>query len=434
VQQSDTTPRTARRPAEQAAGTKVELSPRQGEWMLKARAIARELIAPQAEKVDREGRIPRETFHALGRAGFMGLAVPERKGGAGADVLTVALVIEELAKACGSTAMSYHMHTSTVPLVAALVSDAQSERLLQPIIRGEWLGAIAMSEPGSGSRVWHTDSVVEEREGGQRINTLKSFVTNAGLADYYVVPLRSHAGARPDEISIYMLEASAHAIAPQSPWDAMGLRGTSSSPIRFEDVQVTNADRLGRAGVGFPMIVCFNLPLYHVGLSAVYLGIAEAALATAVSHAKKRVLADTGEPLSAVETVQRSIGEMRVAIDQTRALLHRVARLVDRVSKIMMEIAAAGILEDIIERLMREDDFFVEVAGLKASATETVTRVTDRALQICGGAGYKKGHPAERHYRDARAAGLMAPSDDAIKTLIGKQLLGYPFPWDERKG
>jgi alkylation response protein AidB-like acyl-CoA dehydrogenase len=398
--------------------------------MMRARAAAREILAPHAEAVDRDGLIARETFAALGKAGFMGMAVPERKGGAGGDVLAVALVIEEFAKVCASTAMSFHMHLSTVPLVAALVSEEQHERLLGPILRGEWLGAIAMSEPGSGSRVWHTESCAQRDGDGYAFSATKSFVTNAGRADYYVVPVRSHELAKPDEISLFMLEASQHSIAPQSPWDAMGLRGTSSSPIRFENVRVTAAQRLGREGIGFPMIVCFNLPIYHVGLSSVYLGVAEAALATAVAYAKRRIHIDTGAALGSVETVQRYVGEMRVAVDQTRALLHRVARLVDRASKVMMEIAAAGVLEDIVDRLMKEDDFFVEVAGLKASATATVELVTDHALKICGGLGYKKGHPMERYYRDARAAALMAPNDDAIKVLIGKQLLGYPFPWE----
>ncbi|NJM90859.1 MAG: acyl-CoA/acyl-ACP dehydrogenase [Myxococcales bacterium] len=359
------------------------------------------------------------------------MAVPERKGGAGGDVLAVALVIEEFAKACASTAMSFHMHLSTVPLVAALVSEEQEGRLLGPILRGEWLGAIAMSEPASGSRVWHTESFAQRTEDGYQFSAMKSFVTNAGIADYYVVPVRTHQHAKPDEISLFMLEASQHVIAPLAPWDAMGLRGTSSSPIRFEGVRVTEAQRIGRESIGFPMIVCFNLPIYHVGLSAVYLGVAEAAVTAAVAYAKQRVHIDTGAALASVETVQRYLGEMRVAVDQTRALLHRVARLVDRASKVMMEISAAGVLEDIVDRLMKEDDFFVEVAALKASATATVELVTSHALHICGGLGYKKGQLVERLYRDARAAALMAPSDDAIKVLIGKQLLGYPFPWED---
>lgn len=406
----------------------VELSPLQGEWKNRARQIAETVLAPSAAAVDREGQFPRESMMRLAREGFLGLGVPKGFGGIGADVLTTALVTEELAKGCPSTGMCFHMHTSTVPLVAALARGAQVERFVKPIARGEWLGAIAQSEPGSGSRVWHADSYAEEQGNTFVLHGAKSFCTNAGEADYYLIPVRSHKGARPDEMSIFLYEGH---LPRESEWEAMGLRGSVSSPLKIEGLQIPRENRLGEDTDGFPMIVAFNFPSYQVGLSAVYVGIAEAAFTVAFHHAKKRVYPDTGTPMSAVESVQRHIAGMRIRIDRARAVLHRVARLVDRGVKALAELARAGVLGEVIDTILRKDDLFLEIAEVKVIACETAIEVANLAMSLAGGAGFKQGHPAERLYRDARAGSLMAPNDDALKVLIGKHVLGYPFPWEQ---
>lgn len=406
----------------------IELTALQGEWKARAKKVAESVLAPNASRIDREGVFPRENLTALAADGFLALTLPKAAGGAAADILTTTLVTEELARGCASTAMCFHMHTSTVPLVAALSRGPQLERFVLPIGRGERLGAIAQSEPGSGSRVWHSDSYAEETEDGFVLHGAKSFCTNAGEADYYVVPVRSRKGARPDEMSLFLVDQP---LAREVEWDAMGLRGSTSSPVRIEGLRVPKENRLGGENDGFPMIVAFNFPIYQVGLAAVYVGIAEAAFAAAIAHVKTRVYPDTGTPLAAVETVQRLVAEMRLRIDRARAVLHRVARLVDRGAKAMAELARAGVLGDVIEGILRKDDLFLEIAEVKLVACEAATEVANIAMQLVGGAGYKRGHAVERLYRDARAGSLMAPSDDALKVLIGKHVLGHPFPWEQ---
>lgn len=409
---------------------RIELTPKQARAVLSAKRAA-DLLRENAAKVDATGAFPRENIRALGRAGILALPVPESHGGAGADMLAIALVVEELAKHCASTAMCTTMHLSTVPIIGALAKGEQVERFIGPILRGEWYGASATSEFASGSRVWHSQGFAEPTEDGYLLTADKSFVTGSGEADFYLVPVRNARTADPADLSLFVVE---NAIAPTrglSQWDAMGFRGTSSSPVRFDAVPLPRHALLGDAGAGFDMIVCFHLPIYHVCLSAVFLGIAQAALADAIAHVQGRVHADTRAPLASVETVQRYIGEMKIEINRTRALLARVARMTDRALKVMTQIAEIGLAKEVTERLMKNDDFFTEVAALKVACTECAVRVSDRAMQVCGGAGYKRGHSVERHYRDARAGAVMAPNNDSILLLVGKQLLGYPFPWDE---
>ncbi|MEZ4364259.1 MAG: acyl-CoA dehydrogenase family protein [Kofleriaceae bacterium] len=407
-----------------------ELTPMQGRWMRKARQLAETVLRPNAVEIDGSASFPRANLEQLNRAGLLALTIPKDKGGVGADVGTVALVLQEIAKGCASTAMCAAMHYSTVPLVAALAKGPQIERVLEPLIRGELLGASATSEFGSGSRIWHSQGYAERGPDGFRITADKSFVTSAGEADFYVAPVLARKGAKSDDMSLFLIEREHCKVPPEGAWDALGFRGTASSPMRFRDVRLPPDALLGDEGAGFTMIVCFHFPLYHVGLSALFIGIAEAALQDALAFVQAR---DKGSksPLGSTELAQSHFGEMRIRLTQAKALLARVAHLTDRALRVMLEIAEIGMAEQITERLMKSDDFFLEVSALKAVATECAIDVTNLAMRVCGGAAYKRGHPVERHYRDARAGALMAPNNDSLRTLIGKHLLGYPFPWEE---
>src|SRR5438477_10271614 len=156
----------------------IALTSNQGQWRRLAETIADETLAPNAERVDREGFFPVDNIRTLKDAGLLALTVPDELGGPGGDIVTSALVTEALAKGCASTAMSYAMHQSTVPLLCALVDGDQAELFVDRIVRGEALGAFAMSEPGSGNRIWHMDSYAVELDGGFVIDSFKSFATS----------------------------------------------------------------------------------------------------------------------------------------------------------------------------------------------------------------------------------------------------------------
>jgi alkylation response protein AidB-like acyl-CoA dehydrogenase len=226
-----------------------------------------------------------------------------------------------------------------------------------------------------------------------------------------------------------MLDGKDPCIKPVGTWDGMGLRGNSSTPVKFDRCIAPEWRRLGGENAGFSMLFAYSLPIYQVGLAACYVGIAQAAYDTAVDHVKKRIHTDTNQALARLETVQRYVAEMRLAIDLVRGMVHRVAQMSDNALVLFDELHAAGLLDEII-RENPDDPFFVEVAQVKAAAAQMAVEVAHKALQVCGGTAYKRGHRAERAYRDARAGSVMAPSDDTLKLIVGRQVLGIEQPWE----
>ncbi|MDB5339986.1 MAG: acyl-CoA dehydrogenase domain protein [Planctomycetaceae bacterium] len=406
----------------------IALDPVHAQWRRVAKDVATKL-ALDADRVDREGEYPTLGVNLLTSSGLTGLTVPKEKGGAGGNIKTAALVIEELAQGCASCATCYTMHLSSMTLMAALASEDQIERLLLPMMRCGRLNSVAMSEPGSGNRLWHTDSYAERLPSGYQIDSFKSFASSSGNAGHYIVPVRASNSVGPTDISLFVIDGTDPQVKPVGRWDGMGLRGSASTPVHFDKVLVPEGNRLGSETCGFSMLFAYTLPIYQVGLSAMYLGIAQAAYDTAVAHVKKRIHSDTGLSLSKLETVQRYIGEMRVRIDQSRHLIYRVAQMADNAVVLFNELAEADLLDEII-RANPDDPFFIEVAQVKVSASEMANDVVAKSFQVCGGSAYKRGHRVERCVRDVRASSVMAPSDDTLKLIIGRQILGIEQPWE----
>jgi alkylation response protein AidB-like acyl-CoA dehydrogenase len=405
----------------------IALTTEQGRWRRRAEQIAGKVLAPLAAEIDREGRFPTEGIDALRREDFLGLMIPAELGGPGGDIVTSMLVTEALAKGCASTAMCYAMHQSTIPLLCTLADPAQAAAYVEPIRRGELLGGFAMSEPGSGNRIWHMDSCAQENDDHFFVDSFKSFATSSGYADYYLVPTRANAEVGPTDLSVFFVDARTPGIEPKGVWDGMGLRGNGSRPLHFQ-CRLPKLSRLGAPTAGFSFMMAYALPIYLVGLAACYLGIAQAAFDAAIAHVKGRVHSDTNRSLATVETVQRYAAEMKFRIDQARAAVLRVAQMSDNATVLFNEFTASDLLDEII-RENPDDPFFVELAEVKIIACEMAVQVAHLAIQICGGVGYKRGHVVERCYRDARAGSVMGPSDDTLKVIMGNQLLGTPQPW-----
>lgn len=405
----------------------IALTRETGRWRRLAEQVGQEVLVPSASQVDRDGEFPKNSIEALKEAGLLALMVPESRGGAGGSIVTALLVTEALAKCCASSAMCFAMHQSALPLMFAL-SDKTQDELLASIIGGKALCGFAMSEPGSGNRIWHMDSFAVDEGPTFLIDSFKSFCTSAGYCDYYLVPLRASEHVGPTDLSLFLIEGADPHIEPKGTWDGMGLRGNSSRPVHFNKCRVPAINRLGEPTTGFSFMMAYALPIYLVCLSSCYLGIAQAAFDAALNHVKGRVHSDTKKSLASVETVQRYFAEMKARIDQVRATLLRVAQMSDNAFVLFDELAEADLLDEII-RENPDDPYFVELAEVKVMACEMAIAVTGMALQVCGGTAYRRGHPAERCYRDARAGSLMAPSDDTLKVIIGNQLLGTPQPW-----
>jgi alkylation response protein AidB-like acyl-CoA dehydrogenase len=407
----------------------LALSISQGKWKRTADTVAREVLKPNAEAVDREGRFPRENLRALGAAGLLGLLAPKEQGGAGESILTAVLVTEALAKGCATTAMAYHMHQSAIPYLCATATPEQVDSFIKPIVAGEWFGAFAMSEPGSGNKIWHMDSFARRDRSDYIVDSFKSFCTSSGEADFYLVPVRADSESGPNDLSLFLIKGGDPDIKPIGTWDGMGLRGNSSRPIHFAGCVVPEKQRFGAEREGFSYMMAYSLPTYLCGMAACYVGIALSAYEACVKHVKNRIHSDTNKSLAHLETVQRLVAEMRIAIDTVRFTTLRIAQHADNAMVLFSEFDEAGMLDEII-RDNPDDPFFIEVAALKPAACEMAIQVTNKALQVCGGAGYKRGHPVERGYRDGRAGSVMGPSDDTVKLVIGTQILGLPQPWN----
>ncbi len=362
--------------------TGIALTIEQGKWKRLAKKVAKDSLEPLAGKVDQEGSYPRESLKAVADAGLLGLLMPKHLGGPGEGILTYAMVLEELAQGCASTAMVVCMHMSTLPMIGALAQNGQIEAFVKPIIEGKWIGALSMSEPGSGNRLWHMDSFAQKNDKGYYIDSFKSFCTSCGQADFYVVPVRADDKVGPNDLSLFVIQGTDPNILPIGKWDA-----------------------------------------------TVYLGIAQAAYDAAVAHVKKRIHSDTKQSLAQVETVQRYIAEMKMRVDEARCMVYRVAQMSDNATVLFNELHSADLLDEII-RENPDDPYFIELAQLKFAINDIALEVTSKAFQVCGGTAYKRGHPVERMVRDARAGSVMAPSDDSLKLIVGRQILGIPQPWD----
>jgi alkylation response protein AidB-like acyl-CoA dehydrogenase len=272
------------------------------------------------------------------------------------------------------------------------------------------------------------DSFARRNGDGYVVDTLKSFCTSSGFADFYLVPVRSDEASGPNDLSLFLIKGDDPNIEPVGVWDGMGLRGNSSRPIRFNNCHVPENQRFGREREGFSFMMAYALPIYLCGIAACYIGIAMAAYDACVEHVKKRIHSDTSKSLAHLETVQRLVAEMRIAIDTVRFTTLRIAQHADNALVLFSEFARSELLDEVL-RDNPDDPFFIEVAALKPAACEMAIQVTNKALQVCGGAGYKRGHPVERGYRDGRAGSVMGPSDDTVKLVIGTQILGLPQPW-----
>ena len=368
--------------------------------------LADTVLKPRADEVDRTARFPAENFAELAKAGLYGLRIPRRWGGLEADTLTAVRVIERLAMACGSTAMCFKMHCESTDPIWRLATPEQVERFVKPIARGERLVTSAIAEAGTGSHVWNLQSFATKRpDGGYELTQVKKgWVTSSLHADLYTCPIRVGQETGFGKYTCFVLERAALECTIDAPWGGLGMRANASSPMTFKG-SVGAIGRLGEEHVWASDLAPKNFsPFSLVTFAAVFLGIAEGAYEEAMAHVTGRVSGDTGSHLGKIESVQRYIGEMRLSLDRTRALVYEVARQVDR-----------GDIRDLRTLIQA-----------KCAADETAIEVTRIALNLGGGKSYGGGNAIGRYFRDAHAGALMAPTDDLSKLRIARYLLGLP--------
>ena len=368
--------------------------------LAEVRDLARSRIAPGAAEIDRESRFPDDRLSALGEVGALGLLVPGERGGVGGGLVALAAACEAIGGACASTGMVFLMHSVTAATVAG-GGGASAAGLLEGMASGEVLGTLAFSERGTGAHFYAPELRAERRGDSVQVSGRKAFVTSGGHADVMLVLLQSE-----DEgLDCYAVRKDAPGVRFDGRWEGLGMRGNSSIAVELEDVVLDDDARIGGAGGGAGLVFGVVAPTFLVGLAAVNVGIAQAALSRALEHAKSRRYPD-GSALVEVATVQHALADMDIDVRAARTLLQEAARLGD-----------SG-----------DEGALVPLMEAKILCTDVGARVTQAALEVCGGQGYTPALPVERHLRDARAGAVMAPTNGVLRTWTGKAIAGLPVP------
>ncbi|MFN2388440.1 MAG: acyl-CoA dehydrogenase family protein [Actinomycetota bacterium] len=364
------------------------------------RAVAADRIRPSAAAVDATREFPAQNLRALGDAGALGLVVPGSLGGAGGGLVALSLACETLGSACASTAMVYLMHSVTAATVAA-GGGVRAADVAAALSTGS-VGTLAFSERGTGAHFYAPELKVHRTNGSVQVSGTKSFVTSGGQADLYLLLVQSDEDGAADA---YVVERGAAGLSFEGEWQGLGMAGNSSIAMRLHDVALENDARIGLPGQGVALVFEVVAPCFLVGLAATNVGIAAAATAAAAAHARGRTYPD-GTSLAEIPYIQHLLADMDL---KTRA-----ARLLVR------DAAALGEHGD--------PTALVAIMEAKVAATEAAAEVTRLALTATGGQGYTPSLPIERHFRDAHAGAVMAPTNAVLRSWIGKALTGLPVP------
>jgi alkylation response protein AidB-like acyl-CoA dehydrogenase len=364
----------------------------------KVRDFARREIAPLAAEIDRVERFPAETFKKLGEMGLLGLMLPKEYGGMDQSVLTCCLVAEELAYACASTSMSYLAHAVLCSHnLLSNGSEEQRKKYLPDLARGAKLGAIAMTEPNAGSDVLSMQTFAELRNDEYIINGSKTYITNAPVADTFLVYARTDKNLGPRGISQFIIERGSPGFSVGTPFSKMGMRGSLTAPLHFENCRVP-AENLVKGENQALGILMGGLDIERTVGGALGLGLARAAFDMALARATERQ--QFGQPLIMFEMITEKIADMSMEIEAARLLTYKAATLCDEKVRCSVEASHAKL--------------FSSEMSLRA-ATET--------LQILGGAGYMKDCAIERMVRDARLGTIGGGTSEIQRLIIAREIV-----------
>jgi short/branched chain acyl-CoA dehydrogenase len=362
------------------------------------RTFARDRVAPAAEELDRDARFPTELVGEMAELGLMGIPIPERYGGAGADTLAYAIAIEELTRVDSSVAITVAAHTSlgTMPIFL-FGSDAQKERWLPDLAAGRRLAAFGLTEPDAGSDAGATRTTAELRDGAWVVNGSKMFITNAGTDLTWGVTITARTGE--DEISNLVVENGTPGYELSAPLHKLGWRASDTRALAFTDCAVPEENLLGPRGKGFTQFLEI-LDGGRISVAAMGVGLAQGAYDLAADYARERT--QFGQPIGRFQAIAFQLADMAVEIEAGRQLVYRAAWLKDR-----------------------GRPFALEAAMAKLYTGELSHRVANQALQIHGGYGFMEESPIARLYRDQKILEIGEGTNEVQRMVIARHL-GFP--------
>lgn len=361
--------------------------------------FAADKIAPLAARIDAENSFPRELWPQMGELGLHGITVEEHFGGLGLGYLEHVVAMEEVSRASASIGLSYGAHSNLcINQIRRWGTDAQKQRYLPKLIGGEHVGALAMSEAGSGSDVVSMKLKAEARGDGYVLNGTKFWITNAPHADVLVVYAKTEPRAGSGGITAFIVEKGFKGFSVGQKLDKLGMRGSDTGELVFEDCEIPAENVLGPVGGGAGVLMS-GLDYERAVLAGGPLGIMQACLDVVLPYVRERQ--QFGKPIGAFQLMQGKVADMYVALNSARAYVYAVARACD-----------AG-------QTTRFD-----AAGAILMASESAVKVALEAIQALGGAGYTKDHPVERCLRDAKLYDIGAGTNEIRRFLIGRELIG----------
>lgn len=362
-----------------------------------ARRFASEQLAPGAAERDREARFPREEIAEMGRLGLMGVTIPIEYDGAGADHVSLALALEEVAAGDASvaTVLSGHNSVGCMP-VLTYGTDEQKERFLRPMARGEMLSAFCLTEPQGGSEAANIKTTARKNGDGYVLNGSKQFITSGETAQVALVFASTDPSAGPKGITAFIVPTDMPGYQVVRKEDKLGQRASDTCQIAFENIELPESLRLGAEGGGY-RIALGNLEGGRIGIAAQCVGIAQAALDAAKAYAQERVT--FGKPIIQHQAIAFRLAQMATAVEAARQLVHHAAALRDSGRPCLKEACMA-----------------------KLNASETAEKVCSDAIQTLGGYGYLKDFPVERYYRDARVTKIYEGTNDIQCMVIAKHM------------
>jgi isovaleryl-CoA dehydrogenase len=366
--------------------------------------FAADRIAPIAANVDAENRFPRELWPEMGVLGLHGITVEEEFGGLGLGYLEHCVAMEEVSRASASIGLSYGAHSNLcVNQIRRWGSGDQKRRYLPALIRGDHVGSLAMSEAGAGSDVVSMTLKAEKR-GNDRyvLNGTKFWITNAPSADVLVVYAKTDPAAGARGISAFLIEKGLAGFTVSPKLDKMGMRGSDTAELVFDDCEVPAEALMGQEGEG-ARILMSGLDYERAVLAAGPLGIMQACLDVVLPYVRERK--QFGKPIGSFQLVQAKVADMYVALNSARAYVYAVARACDAGKTTRFDAAGAILL-----------------------ASENAVKTALEAIQALGGAGYTKEWPVERFLRDAKLYDIGAGTNEIRRFLIGRELIGHDAP------
>ena len=363
------------------------------------RDFAQNEVKPLAALVDEEEMFPEETVKKMAKLGMMGIYFPKKYGGAGADVLSYAMCVEELSKVCGTTGVIVSAHTS---LCAAPIfengTEEQKMKYLPKLCKGEWIGAFGLTEPGAGTDAQgqQTTAVLDEAGENWILNGSKCFITNGNVADTFVVFAMTDKKAGNHGISAFIVEKSFPGFSVGKHEKKMGIRGSSTCDLIFEDCIVPKENLLGKEGQGFK-IAMKTLDGGRIGIASQALGLGEGAIDEAIKYTKERV--QFGKRLNQFQNTQFQIADMHTRMQAAQYLVYAAAM-----------------------KKQNHEEYSMDAAMAKLFAAEAASDVTRRAVQLFGGYGYIREYRVERMMRDAKITEIYEGTSEVQRMVISNRL------------